>query len=925
MQSKNTFGNTLLSAFAIACFVVFVLITIVWQLSRDADRAMEWVQHTYQVLNHIVQARSDTIEIELNTQSFRITGDEKRIEERDKLILAREQSLKLIKQSTIDNPNQQLRWYQLREVIDKRLVISKRMVFLRKTQGQEAANAYIATTPLQASRELMNKLLADMEDEERHLLTRRLNELQSVKTITTEVGVVVGLLLVTFLVFTFALIRRQVNVIEASRNELTESENKLSITLHSIGDGVVATDTEGRITRMNSVSEQLTGWKLSEALGRPIEDVFNIINEETGLPALIPVVKALQTREIQTLENHTILISRNGDMHPIADSAAPIMDSAGNLSGVVLVFRDVSLEHKAERLILEQNTLLEKKVQERTIELLASEEKLRSVTDNVPALIACVDASQRYIYANQKYLEQFAPTYSNIEGLSVSEVLGSDRYAIASEYITQVLSGKLISYDWHPFPDVWHMVNYVPTRNKQGNIDGYYVLASDITERKISEIERYEITHFDALTQLPNAVEFTQILTDAIEASAALGQSFSLLQINIEKLSEINDALGFSEGDIVLKAFAERLKYAAPMPSSIARLRGDEFAILVNDCPADEAIKLAGHLENLLAKPIVILNIPLEISAKIGIARYPDHGSTPHDLLRHVDSAVRQAKHKGTRYVIFDQIQNTDKPLRLALAAEVRHAIDHNQLELYLQPKVAFNTLSVCSVEALIRWNHPERGLIPPYEFIPLAEQIGLIKPLTQWVMSAAMQILHDWQIANFIMPISINLSARNLHEDDLVERIHRMKTQWNIGPGLIELEVTESSIMDDAEKALEILNLIREEDIQLSIDDFGTGYSSLRYLQKLPIQYLKIDQSFVQEMLKSKESLMIVKSTIDLAHDLGKKVVAEGLETREHWEKLAELGCDIAQGYFIAKPMPVHVFLRWIKDFKLSDSLSKG
>lgn len=924
LESKNTFRNRLLSAFAVACFVVFVLITIVWQLSRNADSAMELVQHTYNVLNKIVQTRSDTIQIELNTQSFRITENDKFIEERDKLIQTREQSLKLIKQSTIDNSTQQLRWQQLRQVIDERLVITRHMVFLRKTQGQEAADKYIATTPLQATRDLMIKLLVEMESEERHLLVQRLNELQRAKKLTTEVGMTVGILLIIFLIFTFALIRRQVNVIEASRKEFMESENKLSTTLHSIGDGVVATDTEGRITQMNSISEKLTGWKLSEALGKPIEDVFNIINEKTGKPASIPVVKALQTREIQTLENHTILIERNGDMHPIADSAAPIIDSEGSLTGVVLVFRDVTLEHEAERLILKQNVLLEKRVHERTIELLTSEEKLRSVTDNVPALIAYVDVNQRYIYANQRYLDRFAPTYSNIIGLSVSEVLGSDRYTIATTYITQALMGKSISYDWQPFPNVWQMVNYVPTRDTHGNVDGYYVLISDITERKISEIEMYEITHFDSLTKLPNTTQFTQILTDAIESASAVNQSFSLLQINIERLSEINDALGFSEGDAVLIEFAERLKYAAPMPCSIARLRGDEFAILVNNCSPNQSISLVGHLENILAKPFVISNIPIEVSAKIGIVMFPDHGSSPHDLYRHVDLAVRQAKRNRVRYFIFDQIQDSDKPIRLALAAELRHAIDNNELELYLQPKVAFNTLEVCSAEALVRWNHPERGLVSPYEFIPLAEQIGLIKPLTQWVIVTAMQMLHNWESSNFVMPISINLSARNLHEDDLVDRIHFLKSEWNIGSGLIEIEVTESSIMDDAEKALEVLKRIRDEGIELSIDDFGTGYSSLSYLQRLPMQYIKIDQSFVREMLNNKESLMIVKSTIDLAHDLGKKVVAEGIETREHWEKLAELGCDIAQGYFIAEPMPVNRFLTWITDFKRPEVLSK-
>jgi predicted signal transduction protein with EAL and GGDEF domain len=368
----------------------------------------------------------------------------------------------------------------------------------------------------------------------------------------------------------------------------------------------------------------------------------------------------------------------------------------------------------------------------------------------------------------------------------------------------------------------------------------------------------------------------------------------------------------------VLKEFANRLKLVIKDSDVIARLRGDEFAILLNNSSSDEAINVANQLENLLNQPIVISNIPLDITAKIGIAVFPEHGLTTHDLYRHVDLAVRLAKKKEGRYFMFDHNQDIDKPHRSALAAELRHAIDHNELELYLQPKVEMDTGRVCSVEGLIRWNHPKRGLVPPYEFIPLAEQIGLIKPLTQWVIGTALKLIHDWEINGFIMPIAINISARNLHEVDLVERIHNLKTKFNIGEGLFEIEVTESAIMDDAQQALKLLQLIREEGIDLSIDDFGTGYSSLGYLQKLPVQFLKIDQSFVEVMLCSKESLMIVKSTIDLAHDLGKKVVAEGVETQEHWDKLSQLGCDKAQGYFIAKPMGAGVFLSWIKDFKI-------
>lgn len=907
--------------FAVACVIVFVLIAITLQLSKNSTIAMKMVQHTYEVLSNVEQAKSDTYLIELNTQSYRVTGDEKHITDRDKRIQSREESLHFIKQATIDNPRQQLLWHQLREVIDQRLVISSRMILLMKTQGREAATAYIAATQLQETRDRMYKLLLDMEQEERQLLNLRLVKQEHSRELTLRSGVVVGTALVILLIFSFLLIRRQLKEIYLSRKKLAESENKLSTTLHSIGDAVLATDTEGRITHMNSVSEKLTGWQFSEAKGHPIEDVFNIINESTGQPALIPIAKAIKTRKIQNLEDHTILIGRNGNMYPIADSAAPIIDLSGNLSGVVLVFRDVTLERQAEKLIQEQNDQLEKIIQERTFELHTSEEKLRSLTDNVPALIAYVDASERYIYANQKYLDRFAPEYKSIEGLTVSEVLGNDRYAIAAPNIVQALLGKSLSYDWQPFPNVWQMVSYVPTVD----VYGYYVLISDITDRKLAELALHKITHFDALTGLPNETQFTQLLIEAIESSMTLDQSFSLLQINIEKLSEINDALGFGRGDQVLKEFAKRLKFVIKDSDCIARLRGDEFAVLLKNSSPAETVNLANQLENVLVQPIVISNIPLDISAKIGIAIFPEHGLTTHDLYRHVDLAVRLAKKKGARYFVFDHNQDSDKPHRSALAAELRHAIDHTEFELYLQPKVAFDTGQVCSVEGLIRWNHSERGLIPPYEFIPLAEQIGLIKPLTQWVISTAVQLIHDWEHNGFIMPIAINLSARNLHEIDLVERIHQLKTRWSIGTGLLEIEVTESSIMDDAQQALKVLQLIREEGIDLSIDDFGTGYSSLSYLQRLPIQFLKIDQSFVSAMLTSKESLMIVKSTIDLAHDLGKKVVAEGVETQAQWNKLTELGCDIAQGYFIAKPMPVDVFLNWIKGFKLTGTSTQS
>jgi diguanylate cyclase (GGDEF)-like protein/PAS domain S-box-containing protein len=915
----------MLSAFMLASFIVLTLTTIGLQLSRYVTETVTWTQHSYEVINRLVQAKSDTIEVELNTQSYRIAGDAKYITNRNKAIQAREKSLQLIKLATQDSKLQQSRWNQLREVINQRLAIASHMISLRNTQGLEAANAYIATTPLQETRNRMYQLLDAMETEERQLLSKRLIEQEQARQSARAAVLYIGIFLIGFLVFTYFLIKKQLKEIYLSRKRLAESEIKLSTTLQSIGDGVITTDLGGRITSMNQIAEKLSAWQFTDAQGLHVDKILNIINELTGQPISIFIENTIKTEEIQNLEKRSTLIDRNGNMHPISDSVSPILDLAGMISGFVIVFRDVSFERKKERDIQSLNNQLEREVQNRAFELRTSEQNLRSVTDNIPALIAYVDANQRYVYANQRYLDRFAPENNSIKGLTVSEVLDNDRYAIAGPMIAQALTGKSKSYDWQPFPNVWQMVNYVPTTDIEGKVSGYYVLISDITERKLAELELYKLTHFDDLTGLSNETQFTSSLNEVIESGKRLNNSFALVQINIEKLGEINDALGFSKGDQVLQEFAERLKLATEPLYKLARLRGDEFAILLNNCSTAEAIASVNKLGVLLNQPIVISNITLDISAKIGIAMFPEHGTTPHDLYRHSDSAVREAKKKGEFFHVFDQSLDSDMPYRLALAAELRDAIEHNNLELYLQPKVDFGTGRVCGVEALIRWNHPVRGLISPIQFIPLAEQIGLIKPLTEWVIDTALELLHVWENSGFIMPISVNLSARNLNEDDLVERIHQLKTKWNVGAELFEIEVTESSIMDDAEHALKVLRLLHEQGIALSVDDFGTGYSSLSYLQKLPVQFIKIDQSFIKDMLVSKESLMIVRSTIDLAHDLGKKVVAEGVETKEHWDQLVKLGCDKAQGYFFAKPMPVDVFLNWIKEFKNTAVRSKG
>ena len=1112
MNTRSSFETKVLAAFTAAVLVVAGLAVTTWKVAQDAADAVQRVVRTHEVLDSLAHTKADTLQIEFSTQSYRISGDPARLAERDATIAARETLLSRVKQLTSDNARQQERWTRLRDVLNERLAISRRVEVLRKTQGLEATNAFVASAPLQETRERTYRLLREMDEEEQRLLENRNAEQLRTRQVVVPAGALVALLLFALLAATYVLIRRQLRETEASRRALADSEESLSTTLYSIGDAVLATDTEGRITRMNPVAQELTGWPFADARGRPIEEVFRIVNEHTREPAEVPVAKALATGEIQELANHTVLIARDGSERPISDSAAPIRDTRGRVGGVVLVFRDVTIAHQAQQTIREQSELLEQRVHERTAQLHESEDHLRSVISNVPAMIAYVDAQQRYVYVNDQYRERFAPGQADIAGQTVRDILGDERYAVAAPLIAKVLQGQPQSYDWQPFPGVWQLINYVPRRDAREGVVGYYVLGTDITERKhaeekirtlnteleqhVHELEHVSralrtlsagnrtmlratdeqdlldsmcraivqaggyqmasvwyriddefkslramaesghpggldalhqmkgswadngygggavasairtgqasvvqnilvdpnyapwrpylpgyacavacplrvdgeiigglaiysaepdsfesdevtlltesaddlafgiatlraraeqqkvqqamdrLTRYDALTGLANETQFTEFLTAAIEAAKRLNQPFAVLQTNVERLSEINDALGFGHGDQLLREFGARLCVAAPASAMAARLRGDEFAILLPDSNANSVITMLQRVEDVLAQPFAVADIALDVSAKIGVALFPQHGATPHDLFRHMDMAVHQAKKKGVKHAIFDPDLNQDPSRRLTMAGELRRAIEGGDLLLYLQPKVEITTGRMCGAEGLVRWKHAERGLIPPGEFIGLAEQTGLIKPLTEWVIKTSLRLNQAWQCEGCALPIAVNLSARNLHDERLLETIRHLQTTYGVAAGLLEIEITESAVMDDAEFALRVLHSLRDEGIPLYIDDFGTGYSSLSYLQKLPVEYIKIDQSFVRDMTISKDSSLIVRSTIDLVRDLGRKTVAEGVETQEQWDQLAAAGCNIAQGYFIARPMLAEDFQNWVKQF---------
>jgi diguanylate cyclase (GGDEF)-like protein len=436
--------------------------------------------------------------------------------------------------------------------------------------------------------------------------------------------------------------------------------------------------------------------------------------------------------------------------------------------------------------------------------------------------------------------------------------------------------------------------------------------ASRKLEHQAAENE-FQALH-DALTSLPNRTLFRDRIEQAILQARREDSRFAALIMDLDRFKEINDTLGHRNGDLILQAVGPRLRSILRDVDSIARFGGDEFAILLpGAASADAAILVADKIAAALAKPFMLKGLTLDVEASIGISLYPDHGTDVDTLIQRADVAMYMAKEAHAGYEVYAADRDQYTPKRLALLGELRRALENKELVLYYQPKADIKTGKIGAVEALLRWQHPEYGLTFPDDFIPLAEHTGLIRPLTLYVLNEALKQCYEWQQQGIDLNIAVNLSARNLLDGELANDVERLLETWSVDPGSLKLEITENTIMVDAPRALEVLTRLREIGVGLSIDDFGTGYSSLSYLRKLPVDEIKIDRTFVMNMPQSENDQQIVRSTIDLSRSLGLSVVAEGVETEDIWGLLADLGCDIAQGYYLTRPIPPQELVEWL------------
>jgi diguanylate cyclase (GGDEF)-like protein/PAS domain S-box-containing protein len=546
--------------------------------------------------------------------------------------------------------------------------------------------------------------------------------------------------------------------------------------------------------------------------------------------------------------------------------------------------------------------------------LRSSEEELRTITDNIPAMVAFVDCDQRYRFVNRNYERWLGLKPEQMVGRLAREVYGEEHYAALQPDLERALAGQTFAID-HRVTGIeyargrWLNVIYMPKVAPDGSVSGVYVLSSDITEIMVAERRALFLAEHDELTTLPNRAAFQVSVGKALEQSKRDSTQFAVIFVDVDRFKVINDTLGHAAGDHLLQTLATRMKQVVRGRDLVARMGGDEMCLLLHD------VRDASHASEIAERILSALRVPVElrtgvqhhVTVSAGIAVSPADGTDVETLLRHADIAMYRAKAAGRDgFALFGAHDGGPAEARLNLELELRTAIDQDQLVLHYQPRVDVVTGRPLGMEALVRWQHPERGLLSPLHFIDIAEETGLIVPMGAWVMRQAAQTMRRLQRAGSTdLTMSVNVSARQFKNPRLVAEVAEMIVMAGCAARHIELELTESAVMDQPDLAEATMRRLKSLGVRLAMDDFGTGYSSLGALKRFPVDCVKIDRSFVNDIPADAGDAALTRAIIAMGHSLGLHVVAEGVEREDQLEFLRREGCDEYQGYFFGKPMP--------------------
>ena len=684
---------------------------------------------------------------------------------------------------------------------------------------------------------------------------------------------------------------------------LRESEELFRSYLENAPDGVYLSDLEGTFLYGNRKCEEIIGYRREELVGKNFLEL-NLLPEKS----LSKAVQLLQASiEGQPTGSDEIeLIGKEGGLIPVEINTSVVQRKGQR---IVLAFvRDITERKRAEE------------------ELRLSEERFRRIFDEGPFGMILVSPDQTIVTANKVFCGLLGYNEQEIIGQNFMDLTYEEDKEKNREFSEQLFAGSIPVYRMekrYVRKDgriVWANITVSAIHGKEGNVIYGLSLIEDLTDSKKAAEKIHLLHYYDSLTGLPNRTFHKELIKRSIEHAQRHKEIFAIIYIGLDNFQRINDTLGHSTGDLLLKAVADRLTNSLRKSDLVARsdegetvnvvsrVGGDEFIVLAHDLKqAQDAARTSRRLLEEISAPYDLSGREVFITVSIGLALYPDDGTDVDDLLENAEKAMRHTKSEGkNNYHFYSRSMQSSVLELLTLESDLHKALERDELVLYYQPKVDAATRMVKGMEALIRWKHPDRGLIPPLKFIPLAETSGLIIPIGEFVIRTVCGQIKTWQEAGFQqMTIALNVSSRQFDQQGLKEIVEEALQEAMIPPQCLELEITESTLMRSPEKAMRTLTELKAMGIRIAIDDFGTGYSSLSYLKRLPLDFLKIDQSFVKNLASDPRDQAIIRAIIAMARSLDLKTIAEGVETEEQFSFLQEHGCDEIQGYFFSRPLP--------------------
>lgn len=686
---------------------------------------------------------------------------------------------------------------------------------------------------------------------------------------------------------------------------LRNSEQWFASTLRCVGDAVVATDAQGHITFMNPAAEELLGYRLVEVKGAEIGDIFHLEDRSGHAILPSPAHRALGTDSTVGIEFGSLLVARNGARLPIDDSAAPIRDERGNVLGVVLVFRNVQERLAAENLLRQ------------------SEARFRNAFDLAPVGMALVGLDNRFLQVNGAICTLLACSDAELVGADQATFSCGDEQEFEQACLHDLLAGKIVvaqfekRYRAANGKMLWTLVSVSLLRQNDEPLC-FLFQVHDVSERKEVEYRLARLAHFDALTGLANRAYLTEEIERDIAGARRHGQRLAVVFIDLDHFKQINDTLGHEAGDELLKVVAARLKASVRETDTVGRLGGDEFVMLLPEIEkAEDVLVVTDKVQAECAKTVAICGHEIRIGISLGVSLFPDDAHDSRTLLRYADSALYHAKAEGRNHLQFYRPELTARmDERLRLSAGLRVALERNEFELYYQPIMSLDEHKPLAAEALIRWNHPQLGILYPDAFIPLAEDAGLSASIGEWVIGEACSQAALWDGQEPApLGVSVNVSPSQFKAGNLVQIVERALGDTGLDPRRLSIEITEQLLLSDSDVNRATISALKALGVGVAIDDFGTGYSSLNYISRFKPTSLKLDRSLIEQARCNTEYEAIIVAVLAMARTLRLQVVSEGVETEEQQAFLREHGCHMAQGFLYAGPRPAPDFRGWLQN----------